>query len=816
LLRYLAIALQLGLILVVVHLFRIEQDRFFLEMLGLCTGGFLIHAGLPERFRLPFFCLLSLLSIVFFLGLTTAGYVLGIGASLIALCQLRVRLLFQVLLTLVACLILFIWRVESDAPFWGVVGAMFMFRIIVFLHEHSQSTERPSLTQTVAYFFCLPSVSFTLLPVIDFKTFRDSHYDDEPYAIYHTGVVWIVRGLTHLLAYRFVKYFLLPAPHDIVDFPHFLLFIAANYAMYLRVSGWFHIVTGILHLYGFNLPRTHDNYFLASSVSDIWRRINVYWKDFMTKVFFFPAFYALRRFGTRTALVGAGLFVFLATWLLHSYQIFWVRATLPLGWRDAAMWLTTGIVVSIALLLDFRRRTMSPPEPERTAPTSAAFGMALHALKIAGTFVLVSLFWARWTLPNFAAHAWVLADSGVFGGKDLLIIFVGIMAIMAVGGLVGLASTASSIHRLDSIIPHLTRIATPITLLALIAIGIPQVSEVFGPDMNDVLATMRLETTEPIEALVTVQGYYEQIADVPMPSSPLAVLPWRPKPGPPIIKYAEFSRPVDDWLERELIPGWTGTVGDKPFAVNDLGMRDRLERTQKKPAGACRVATVGSSVVMGWGAGDDETFCRLLEDKLNADRPGKRIEVLNFGTGASIAIHRRVLLERKVLDFEPDALFYIAHQDELPGPARQLAWLVGRGNEMPYPYLRDIVRKAGVTGAMPRAEAEARLAPFAPAILRGLYADMAADCRKRNVLPVWIWVPIPGVTNVKVKMSEVADLAEEAGFVVIDLSKWDDGHAPSDVKVDMHHPNALGHRLIAQRLHAELLAQPKAIPACAR
>lgn len=814
-LPFLAIAVQLALALVVVHLFRIEQDRFFLEMLALGSAGFLIHAWLPTRFRLVFFCALSLSSIVLFLGLITAAYVLGIGAGLIALGQLRVRLLFQVLLTVVAGVLLFIWRVESSGAFWVVVGSMFMFRIIVFLYECGQS-ERPPLLSTIAYFFCLPSVCFTLLPVIDFKTFRDKYYDDDAFEIYETGVVWIVRGLTHLLAYRFVKYFLLPAPHEIVDFPHFLLFLATNYALYLRVSGWFHIVTGILHLYGFNLPRTHDNYFLASSVSDIWRRINIYWKDFMTNVFFFPAFYFLRRYGTRTALVGAGLFVFVATWLLHAYQVFWIRATLPLGWRDAAMWLAAGMVVTITLFFEFQRRSAAANDSSSQTIAGAAIGMAVHFLKIAGTFLLVSLFWARWTLPNFAARVWVLADSGAFGVSDVLLLVGGLAAIAAVGGIVGVIAASARVPKLHALLPGVRRGATPVTLLTLIVIGLPQINEFIGPTASDVLATMRLETTEPVEALVTVQGYYDQIADVAMPSSPLAVLPWRPQPAPPLVKYAAFSRPVDEWLERELIPGWSGTVADKPFSVNDIGMRDRPDRQQTKPPGVCRIAAVGSSVVMGWGAADDETFCRLLEARLNQERPGKRIEVLNFGTGASVAIHRRVLLERKVLEFEPDALFYIAHQDELPGPARRLAVLASKVGDVPYPYLRDVLRQANVTREMPLVETEARLAPFAPAILRGLYADIVADCRKKNVLPVWIWVPVPGVTNVKVKMSEVADLAEEAGFVVIDLSKWDDGYAPNDVKVDMHHPNTLGHRLIAERLYAELLAQPKAMPACAR
>src|SRR5262249_41100363 len=218
---------------------------------------------------------------------------------LVAVCYLPVPLAFRVLLIAAGGVLLAMWRVESNAPFWPVLASMFMFRLIVYLFDTRRERVRPPLLLSLAYFFPLPHFCFTLFPVCDFKTCRQTYYDDEPYTIYQSGVAWIVRGLTHLVLYRLVKYYLLPAPHEVRDLPHLVLFLATNYALYLRVSGWFHIITGMLHLFGFNLPRTHHNYFLASSFTDIWRRINIYWKDFMTKVFFFPAFFALRGWATR-------------------------------------------------------------------------------------------------------------------------------------------------------------------------------------------------------------------------------------------------------------------------------------------------------------------------------------------------------------------------------------------------------------------------------------------------------------------------------------------------------------------------------------
>src|SRR5438876_5400811 len=152
-------------------------------------------------------------------------------------------------------------RVQVPQPFWPVLASMFMFRLIVYVYETRRERVRPPLGYTLAYFFPLPNLCFTLFPVLDFKTFRETYYSEDEPTIYQTGVVWMVRGLSHLLAYRVVKYYLLPSPHELRDLGHLALFLAANYALYLRVSGWFHFITGLLHLFGFNLPRTHLNYF---------------------------------------------------------------------------------------------------------------------------------------------------------------------------------------------------------------------------------------------------------------------------------------------------------------------------------------------------------------------------------------------------------------------------------------------------------------------------------------------------------------------------------------------------------------------------
>jgi hypothetical protein len=815
---------ELFLVLLVVYRFEVAAAQHFFPVLCLAAGGFVVHAWLPRPARVWFFTLLSLAGILLVLGWPNGGWVIGIGGGLIALCRLPLPLGLRVALLVAAGAQLAALRADMRAPFWPVLASMFMFRLIVYVFETRHERGRPPLGHTLAYFFPLPNVCFTLFPVLDFKTFRATYYDEEDSAIYQTGVAWLVRGVGHLLAYRVVNYYVRPEPFQLRDWPHLALYLAANYALYLRVSGWFHIATGLLHLFGFNLPRTHLHYFLASGFSDLWRRINIYWKDFMTNVFFYPAFFTLRPLGTRLALAGASLGVFAATWLLHSYQTFWLIREAAFSAKDAYLWLGAGVLVTVNLLFDLRRAKKAPTAGEAWPGLWGALWLSLRTVAM---FCLVSLFWGAWSVQPQVLPALVRVPASfdppwTAGAFALLAILAGVVA----AGVVVQWVRAGLLRR--GVLPVRPSFAGSVAwhaaALALLAgATVPQAADWLGPSGGEVVENLRRDARTPVEVAQVVRGYYEEIAEAHVQAGPwLDVLSGKEEP-PALggMQYSEITRPVpDDLVERELIPGWKGAVGGKQLTINSQGLRDREGIDPHKPAGTCRVALVGSSVVMGYGVGDDEVFKVLLEDRLNAAaRPGgPHYELVNFGTGMSDAIHRRVLIERKVFGFGPDALYYFAHQDEFLMPPRHLARLVARGTPLPYPSLADVVRRAGITPDTPWGVTSNRLQPFGRDIAVGLYRGLVRECRERGVLPVWVYLPVPGVVQVRARAADLVGAAAEAGFVTLNLEDWPGGHAPAEVKLGEkdYHANALGHRLIAGRLFEALRARPELLPEFAR
>jgi hypothetical protein len=251
-------------------------------------------------------------------------------------------------------------------------------------------------------------------------------------------------------------------------------------------------------------------------------------------------------------------------------------------------------------------------------------------------------------------------------------------------------------------------------------------------------------------------------------------------------------------------------------STNRFAMRDG-ELELAKPPGTCRIALLGSSHVEGPGVGDAETFAERLEQLLQADAPRSRharYEVLNFGVGAYTPLEILYALERKALGFEPDALFYVAHSIDVDQVVVRLAAKAHDGVELPYPRLVEALRRAGVEPGTARSVAERRLAPLGAELAQWIYGRIVQEARARGIPAVWIYLPRISERVREADVERLFALAERAGFAVIDLRGLYDERDVEALRLAEwdNHPNAAGHALIAERIHAELLARRDEIP----
>ena len=104
--KFLSVVVQLGLLVVVSRLFRLENQAFYHNLMLLTFYGFLIHYFLPAHYRLPFFLLISLAAIAGILGFVNAIWLIVIGLALIGICHLPVAYNARVVILLIAAVAL--------------------------------------------------------------------------------------------------------------------------------------------------------------------------------------------------------------------------------------------------------------------------------------------------------------------------------------------------------------------------------------------------------------------------------------------------------------------------------------------------------------------------------------------------------------------------------------------------------------------------------------------------------------------------------------------------------------------------------------
>ncbi len=398
--RFGALALQLALLLAVFVVYRVDEGGF-LRVAAISFGAFAVHYWLPFRWKEPWWIAASLAGAVVLVGPAVAGLVVALGLVVygVVASPLAYRWRLSIVLALAVALVYGRATLGWGIPwrFWPVFGAIFMFRLMIYMYDLRFAKGRPSLREYCAYFFPLPNFYFLLFPVIDLQTLRRTYYQRDIHAIAQQGIVWMVRGAVQLSLYRLI-YQLKPAftPAEVTSLSSLAVGVVAVYLLYLRVSGHFHLIVGILHLFGYDLPETHRRYLLASSLTDFWRRINIYWKDFMVKLVYFPVYFRLRRRGEVQAQVLATGCVFVATWVLHSYQWFWFQGDILFTWPDTLFWGLLGGLVIVNVLWEQRARGRGKAAPP---------GRVEQALKVAGTFTFIAVLWSLWNAPS--VREWV-------------------------------------------------------------------------------------------------------------------------------------------------------------------------------------------------------------------------------------------------------------------------------------------------------------------------------------------------------------------------------------------------------------------------
>lgn len=807
---------QLVLATSVIYLYQIDDPILFRIMI-LATAGFCISVILPKTYRLALFITLSLAGCLFSLGIWDGACLIAVGLALIGICRLSVPLIYRVLGLLAAAGLLAIMRIYWtdflwSPAVWPLLGSLFMFRMILYVRALQSKQSAHGLQDALAYFFMLPNFAFPLFPVVDYQTFRRTCFDKDELSTYEQGLLWISRGLVHLVLYRYVNQNVL-AFEDFATLGDAIRWMVGTLLLYLRVSGQFHLAIGVLHLFGFRLPETHKLYFLAPSFTELWRRMNVYWTTFMTNVIFYPSYFRTKRFGPTVAVAISTAVVFVATWALHSYQWFWLQGGFPLRLEDALFWGILGILVV--------RGAVKEQKTERHAREPARWHWR-SGFKAARTFFILCILWSLWSVDSFDTWFYIIGTGfNVDTGSVLLLSAVFLMVVML--GAYDWRSVATS----DANFVRIARnpgFRSTVGLVVLFVLALPVVRSALPQQLSAKLNTL-LTSKSANFAL----GYYEQLDNVGAVNDLVA--------GSDCAQKFEKTiyRQRQDYVDYDLHPSlhinskcWAAPT---TFTTNSLGMRDR-EYAVARPRDTFRVELLGPSFAAGYGISDGESFEQLAENRLNREFscPGYRhFEILNFSVPAYSLPHELALLEDRGFRFSPNIVIMTVTMKSRGLTAGYLSNLSKKNVTSPYEPVRNLLAEAGLSewagGSVPIPFQPLRVVaqhfgiqpkvPDGEALARGrIVADKLDKWAVQRFSEV---TAEHGAKPILLALDDVEDdmapeklprqIIRESGLPAIDLLDVypnTDRHALWASSWDSH-PNAAGHRLIADRLYTELV-----------
>jgi hypothetical protein len=376
--------------------------------------------------------------------------------------------------------------------------------------------------------------------------------------------------------------------------------------------------------------------------------------------------------------------------------------------------------------------------------------------------------------------------------------------LMVFGQQIGQGTAALADLAVDDLRRVLAWLARP--WLACVALLVLPAVNPASPLVQALRGTTRLD---PEIEIARTDGYYEQL--IQSPSERRQPRPSEPPPGWTTFSDSGLVDEVPDYRRRMLRPNldarWNGTS----FRTNGLGHRGPAI-SPGKPPGTFRVVVLGSSNTMGHGVEDEQTYARLLERWLAGKAGlGRRVEVVNLAVSGDSPTQQLLRLQLDAPGLDPDWILSDITALSFSLEEQHLRWVVGKGVEVPFDFVRDALGQSGVEPDDSPEEFHRKLSPTLKPMLGRTIEGWSTMAKRIGVpLTVVILPRADSKTESPGLFRLFRELADRQGLRHCDLTDAFDRLELDEYRISPwdHHPNALGHRLIFARLRDGLLADP--------
>jgi lysophospholipase L1-like esterase len=296
------------------------------------------------------------------------------------------------------------------------------------------------------------------------------------------------------------------------------------------------------------------------------------------------------------------------------------------------------------------------------------------------------------------------------------------------------------------------------------------------------------------------------------------------------INRGTIRRSADPRLQFELKPGST-VQAEVEYRINAFGMRNP-EVSETKAPGVRRIAVLGDSIAFGYWVSEADAFPRRLEHMLDG---GGRVEVLNFGVPGYNLDQEIEMLRVRALGFSPDLVLVAFCLNDLEGifsyeygltldrsnrartlPGRALELLLERSRF--FSWLEYRLDELEARRSFVRVRNPLRGPLYEQAVseqgkaLEDRFGTLAAILKSAGGIPGLVAIfptfgnRFPAYPHRDLHRV-VAAAAQGSGLAVVDLLDCYEAYDVWDVRVDVVHPNPMGHAVAAHAI-AEALCGP--------
>lgn len=291
------------------------------------------------------------------------------------------------------------------------------------------------------------------------------------------------------------------------------------------------------------------------------------------------------------------------------------------------------------------------------------------------------------------------------------------------------------------------------------------------------------------------------------------------------INRAVVRASADPKLGFELRPN-SFVAAEVDYRINGHGFRGKA--LSPKTPGVRRIAVFGDSIVFGYWVGEEDAFPAQFGEIL-----GPRVEALNLGVPGYNLEQEVENLRRRVDSLRPDAAVFgfclndlegllsfeygltQARREARSGPRRALESLLSFSRFAAWIEYRLTERDARAAFARARNPFGGELYEATPetldAHLDASFSALAGVVKPRGITAAIAIFPILGnrFENYPYRdlHARIARAAERAGLLSVDLLPCFASYEFREVRVDVVHPNPLGHRIAAHAAAEGLFAQ---------